>query len=132
MPTEHVTREAREEGAAAPPAVDLSVVARDVRRKRPPALSFVLRLDTLRRLARVATLLALDFAGVYCSTGSACASGSSEPSPVLRAMGLPEEVISSSLRFSFGTPTTRDEVDEAVERIVKCVKQLRSRKSGRK
>jgi exopolysaccharide biosynthesis polyprenyl glycosylphosphotransferase len=65
MPTEHFTREAREEGAAAPPAVDLSVVARDVRRKRPPALSFVLRLDTLRRLARVATLLALDFAGVF-------------------------------------------------------------------
>jgi cysteine desulfurase len=76
--------------------------------------------------------LALDFAGVYCSTGSACASGSSEPSPVLRAMGLPEEVISSSLRFSFGSPTTRDEIDEAAERIVKCVKQLRSRKSARK
>jgi cysteine desulfurase len=76
--------------------------------------------------------LALDFAGVYCSTGSACASGSSEPSPVLRAMGLPEEVISSSLRFSFGSPTTRDEIDEAVERIVKCVNKLRSQKSARK
>lgn len=76
--------------------------------------------------------LALDFAGVYCSTGSACASGSSEPSPVLRAMGLPEEVISSSLRFSFGSPTTREEIDEAVERIVKCVKHLRSQKSARK
>lgn len=76
--------------------------------------------------------LALDFAGVYCSTGSACASGSSEPSPVLRAMGLPEEVISSSLRFSFGSPTTRDEIDESVERIVKCVKRLRSQKSARK
>lgn len=76
--------------------------------------------------------LALDFEGVYCSTGSACASGSSEPSPVLRAMGLPEEVISSSLRFSFGSPTTRDEIDEAVERIVRCVKRLRSQKSARK
>jgi cysteine desulfurase len=76
--------------------------------------------------------LALDFEGIYCSTGSACASGSSEPSPVLRAMGLPEEVISSSLRFSFGSPTTRDEIDEAVERIVKCVKRLRSQKSARK
>jgi cysteine desulfurase len=76
--------------------------------------------------------LALDFAGVYCSTGSACASGSSEPSPVLRAMGLPDAVISSSLRFSFGSPTTRSEIDEAVERIVKCVKRLRSQKSARK
>lgn len=76
--------------------------------------------------------LALDFEGVYCSTGSACASGSSEPSPVLRAMGLPEEVISSSLRFSFGGPTTREEIDEGVERIVRCVKRLRSQKSARK
>lgn len=76
--------------------------------------------------------LALDFEGVYCSTGSACASGSSEPSPVLRAMGLPEEVISSSLRFSFGSSTTRAEIDESVERIVKCVKRLRSQKSARK
>jgi cysteine desulfurase len=69
--------------------------------------------------------LALDFAGVYCSTGSACASGSSEPSPVLRAMGLPEEVVASSLRFSFGAPTTMKDVNEAVERIVTCVKRLR-------
>lgn len=76
--------------------------------------------------------LALDFAGVYCSTGSACASGSSEPSPVLRAMGLPEGVVSSSLRFSFGAPTTADDIAESVERIVKCVKDLRSRKSARK
>jgi cysteine desulfurase len=76
--------------------------------------------------------LALDFEGVYCSTGSACASGSSEPSPVLRAMGLPEEVVSSSLRFSFGSPTTREEIDESVERIVRCVKRLRSQKSARK
>lgn len=76
--------------------------------------------------------LALDFNGVYCSTGSACASGSSEPSPVLRAMGLPEAVVSSSLRFSFGAPTTLDDIAESVERIVKCVKDLRSRKSARK
>jgi len=76
--------------------------------------------------------LALDFAGVYCSTGSACASGSSEPSPVLRAMGLPEEVISSSLRFSFGAFTTAGDIEESVARIIKCVKDLRARKSARK
>ena len=39
----------------------------DIRRKRPPALSFLLRWDTLRRLARVASLLALDFAGVFAA-----------------------------------------------------------------
>src|SRR5829696_3302499 len=41
--------------------------ATDIRRKRPPALSFVLRLDTLRRLSRIASLLALDFAGIFAA-----------------------------------------------------------------
>jgi exopolysaccharide biosynthesis polyprenyl glycosylphosphotransferase len=65
MALEHPTREASRERASAPPPVDLALVERDMRRKRPPALSFLLRLDTLRRMARVATLLALDFAGVF-------------------------------------------------------------------
>ena len=85
-----------------------------------------------RGVDRQQLFLALDFAGVYCSTGSACASGSSEPSPVLRAMGLSEEVISSSLRFSFGLPTTASETEEAAKRIIKCVNDLRSRKTPRK
>jgi cysteine desulfurase len=62
-------------------------------------------------------LVAFDLAGIACSTGSACASGSSEPSPVLKAMGLPPEVIASSLRFSVGVTTTAEEIDEAVRRI---------------
>src|SRR5205809_164850 len=48
----------------APPAV-VRLPEHDVRRKRPPALSFVLRMATLRKLARVGSLLALDFAGVF-------------------------------------------------------------------
>jgi exopolysaccharide biosynthesis polyprenyl glycosylphosphotransferase len=52
-------------GAVLPPGVDLDVVERDVRRKRPPALSFLIRLDTLRRVLRVASLLALDYGGVF-------------------------------------------------------------------
>ncbi len=76
--------------------------------------------------------LALDLAGVSCSTGSACASGSSEPSPVLLAMGLPQRVVSSSLRFSFGAPTTLSEVNLAIDRILKCVNNLRLRKSAGK
>jgi len=62
-------------------------------------------------------LMAFDLAGVACSTGSACASGSSEPSPVLKAMGLPSEVVASSLRFSVGATTTAEEIDEALRRM---------------
>jgi cysteine desulfurase len=72
--------------------------------------------------------LALDAAGVYCSTGSACASGSSEPSPVLRAMGLPDRVVNSSLRFSLGATTTEAEIDAAIERILAAHTRLKSRK----
>ena len=59
-------------------------------------------------------LLALDMAGVACSVGSACASGSTELSPTLRAMGLPNNIVASSLRFSLGATTTEAQVDEAV------------------
>ncbi len=75
-------------------------------------------------------VVALDLAGVACSTGSACASGSSDPSHVLMAMGASDPVLGSALRFSFGLTTTAAEVDAACERIVKNVKDLRSRKSS--
>jgi cysteine desulfurase len=67
---------------------------------------------------RQALLMALDLAGVACSTGSACASGSSEPSPVLLAMGCNKDVLASSLRFSLGATTTLEEIDEASARIL--------------
>jgi len=75
---------------------------------------------------RQSFFLALDMAGVACSTGSACASGSSEPSPVLVAMGLEKSHIGGSLRFSLGHTTTADEITAAVQRILKCHKHLRS------
>ena len=56
----------------------------------------------------------LDLAGVACSTGSACASGSIEPSHVLLALGLPVEQAFSSVRFSLSRYTTRDEIDEVL------------------
>ena len=68
-------------------------------------------------LDRQQLFLALDQAGIACSTGSACASGSSEPSPVHLAMGLEPAVITSALRFSFGVSTTPGEVTEAAARI---------------
>jgi cysteine desulfurase len=74
---------------------------------------------------RQALAMALDLAGVACSTGSACASGSSEPSPVLLAMGLSREVIEASIRLSWGAGTTVAEAAEACRRILKCVNHLR-------
>src|ERR687894_1913619 len=49
------------------PSTRIVLPPNDIRRKRPPALSFLLRMDTLRRLSRVASLLALDFAGVFAA-----------------------------------------------------------------
>jgi len=60
-----------EPGRSAEPAEGVALPERDVRRKRPPALSFVLRMETMRRFVRVASLLALDFLGVYLAVASA-------------------------------------------------------------
>jgi cysteine desulfurase len=83
-------------------------------------------------LDRQALFVALDAAGVACSTGSACASGSSEPSPTLLAMGCPEAEISGSLRFSVGATTTAAEVVESASRISRVVNELRDRFQARK
>jgi cysteine desulfurase len=69
-------------------------------------------------------LMALDQVGVACSVGSACASGSTELSPTLLAMGLPKEIVRSSLRFSLGATTTEEEINEAVRRILYVVGEL--------
>jgi cysteine desulfurase len=70
---------------------------------------------------RQSLLMALDLAGIQCSTGSACASGSSEPSPTLLAMRLPNEFVTSSLRFSLGSTTTLAEIETATARIAEIV-----------
>ena len=69
-------------------------------------------------------LLALDMAGVACSVGAACASGSTELSPTLRAMGVPNGIVASSLRFSLGATTTEAEIEEAVARILHVCQEL--------
>ncbi len=81
-------------------------------------------------LDRQALFVALDQAGIACSTGSACASGSSEPSPTHLAMGLDPAVVSSALRFSFGVSTTHADVAGATDRITRICNNLRSRKVG--
>jgi cysteine desulfurase len=79
-------------------------------------------------LDRQALFMALDQSGVACSTGSACASGSSETSPVLVAMGCNEAVLSSALRFSLGATTTAADIEEAARRILQCCNNLRREK----
>ena len=83
---------------------------------------------SFERLEGEAAVIALDLESVAVSTGSACSSGSLEPSHVLTAMGLRPEVVQGSLRFSFSWHTTEDEMHEAVDILVKVVARLRSRK----
>ncbi|HEY3138086.1 MAG TPA: cysteine desulfurase NifS [Blastocatellia bacterium] len=70
-------------------------------------------------------LIALDLKGIAVSTGSACASGSLEPSHVLQALGLSREEVRGSLRFSLSAYTTREEIDYAVSVLSETVARLR-------
>jgi len=70
-------------------------------------------------------LFSLDLAGIAVSSGSACSSGSLEPSHVLLALGVDEALAHGSIRFSFGKRNTVEEVDYAVETIKDAVKRLR-------
>jgi cysteine desulfurase len=73
-----------------------------------------------------ALFVAIDLAGIACSLGSTCASGSIEPSLALVAMGCPPEVVASSVRFCLSFENTEAEIDEAIERISRTVGRLRS------
>ena len=70
--------------------------------------------------------LMMSLNGMAVSSGSACTSASLEPSFVLRALGLPDELAHSSIRFSFGRYTTEADVDEAVATIKQAVAKLRA------
>lgn len=74
----------------------------------------------------------LDLAGIACSTGSACSSGSLLPSPVIRAMGVPDEVLRSAVRFSMSDTMSEEEIDAAARRIIHVVRRLRSNHSPAK
>ncbi|MFZ0700297.1 MAG: cysteine desulfurase family protein [Candidatus Acidiferrales bacterium] len=71
-------------------------------------------------------VIALDLQGVQCSTGAACSSGAILPSHVLRAIGLPRDDAKSTVRFSLGRFSTREEVDYALEVIPGVVERLRA------
>lgn len=101
---------------------DAVVIGRDVPRV-PPTLNIA-----FKGVDRQAALMACDLAGLAISTGSACASGSSEPSPVLIAMGLDKEVVEGALRISLGVTNSPVEIEETARRIINVVNGLRQRK----
>ena len=70
-------------------------------------------------------LMNLDLKGISVSTGAACSSGSSEPSPVLISMGLTRYQAQSSLRVSLGWSTTETEINMFVETLIAIVSRLR-------
>lgn len=71
-------------------------------------------------------LLNLDLEGVMVSAGSACSSGALEPSHVLLALGLDRDTASAALRFSLGRQSTETDVEDAVARLVRIVRRMRS------
>ena len=71
-------------------------------------------------------LLNLDMEGICVSTGSACSSGSNNPSHVLSAIGLSEDIAKGSLRVTFGKENTKEDVDYLIETLVKTVNKLRN------
>jgi cysteine desulfurase len=70
-------------------------------------------------------LIALDLEGIQVSTGSACSSGTLEPSHVLRAMGLPPSRVQASLRFSLGPTNTEEEIDRVLSILPEVVDRIR-------
>ncbi len=76
---------------------------------------------------RQSLFMAVDQRGIAISTGSACASGSSDPSPTLLAMGLAAEIVGGAVRVSFGFQTTQDELDFAADQIAQVVQKLREK-----
>jgi len=92
--------------------------ARDARVPNTTNISF-------DRVEAESLLIALDLEGIAVSTGSACSSGTLEPSHVLRAMGLPPHRTQNSLRFSLGLYSTDAEVDRVVDVLPRLVEKLR-------
>lgn len=91
------------------------------RKKRLPGSSNI----SFRFIEGEGLLLNLDLKGICASSGSACTSGSLDPSHVLLAIGLPHEIAHGSLRISIGKYNTKEEIDYVVENLVEIVGRLR-------
>ena len=78
------------------------------------------------RVEAESLLIALDLEGIAVSTGSACSSGTLEPSHVLKAMGFPPHRTQNSIRFSLGAANTEAEIDRVIAVLPGIVEKLRS------
>ena len=90
-------------------------------RQRLPNISNI----SFRYIEGEGLLINLDMQGVAVSTGSACSSGTLEPSPVIRALGKDEERARGAIRFSFGKDNCDDDVDYVLEVLTRAVENLR-------
>lgn len=72
-----------------------------------------------------ALFITLDSIGIHASSGSACSAGAVEPSHVLTAIGVPEDMLKSSVRFSMGEKTTEEEIDNLLEEIPSIIERIR-------
>ncbi|WP_172193993.1 cysteine desulfurase family protein [Saccharibacillus qingshengii] len=135
-------------------AAELSVSALDERRAQSELLrgrlleglsasigdsAFVVNGDPAHTLAHIVNisfpavgtetmLMNLDMEGIAAASGSACTSGSLETSHVLRAMNLPENVLNSAVRFSFGLGNTSEEIDTIVKKIETITGRVRNKR----
>jgi cysteine desulfurase len=91
-------------------------------KKRLPNITNI----SFRRIEGEGLLINLDLQGVAVSTGSACSSGSLEPSPVIRALGRNDELARGAIRFSFGKDNQRGDVDYLMGVLPKAVENLRN------
>jgi len=97
------------------------IVFNGERENRLPSISNI----SFRFVEGEGLLINLDLAGVAVSTGSACSSGSLEPSPVIRALGRNDELARGAIRFSFGKDNTVEDVDYVLSVLPKAVENLR-------
>jgi cysteine desulfurase len=91
------------------------------RARRLPHLSNI----SFRFIEGEGLLISLDLQGVAVSTGSACSSGTLEPSPVIQALGRNDELARGAIRFSFGKDNTAEDVDYVLEVLPRVVEKLR-------